>query len=80
MTALVLCVLLGADDGGTPLKVATPKPPRELLTVEGVPSLMAFIDKEQVGVRQGKRFWAWSLPAPLNGDVGDELAVTGRLD
>jgi hypothetical protein len=63
-----------------PLKTATAKPPRELITIEGMPSLMAFIDRDQVGVRQGTRFWAWSLSEPLTGDVPDAFTVPGRPD
>jgi hypothetical protein len=95
MTALLLVVtaLAGAPaDAGAakasaatlrplaPLKTTSPKPPRELITIEGMPSLMAFIDRDQVGVRQGQRFWAWALAAPLRGDVKEAFSVPGRPD
>jgi hypothetical protein len=95
MTALLLVVTVlaggpvdaGASQAATatlrplePLKTTSPKPPRELITIEGMPSLMAFLDRDQVGVRQGQRFWAWALAAPLRGDVKDAFAVPGRPD
>jgi hypothetical protein len=62
------------------LTLATAKPPRELITVDGTPGLTAFIDKDQVGLHDGKRLYAWTLPAPLQGDVGTAFTVPGRPD
>lgn len=67
--------------GPAPALTAAPaKPPRELITVDGTPGLTAFIDKDQVGLRDGKRLLAWKLPAPLDGDVGSAFTVPGRPD
>jgi hypothetical protein len=62
------------------LTAAKPKPPRELIPVEGTPGLSAFIDKDQVGLHDGKRLWAWTLPARLEGEVKQAFTVPGRPD